>query len=153
MGEDNNGLHRSFLTTQLQSHPHFHGVLEFRDLYNLKVPNQFPQGYIFLEKNHFTCLVLLNREKCFYFDSCGNEKLKENFHLLSFLASLHVKTVVFNAKPIQTGCSDKCGLYCVFFLLRCITTEAKYQAFLDLFKRGCCFNDELIVALLNIDIT
>ena len=134
-------VYRSFLRRKLQTHPHFSGVPKLPDLFRQKLPRKYLQFFILQNKNHFTSLVIVDRDKCFYFDSCGNEDLGENDDLFNFVESLNLKTLVFNAKPIESSCSNKCGLYCLQFIFKFINTEEKYQNFLN------TYNYNTVVAL------
>lgn len=144
------GLHREYLIARLLHHPTFCGVFEFRELRWRKFPRRYPLSLIILDKAHFTSLVILNPETCFYFDSCGNEAIEENVKLFNFVRSLGLKTLVYNKKQVQSACSDKCGLYCLYYILQHVITLEKYQRFLDHFRPGCCSNESIIKTLLQL---
>ena len=143
------GLHRKYLLHHLTDHPNFLGVFEFEKLWWRKFARHYPQSMIILDKKHFTCLVILDRTKCFYFDSCGNENIGANRDLFELAKSLRLRTIVYNAKRIQSSCSDKCGLYCLYFIQQCVHDEKQYQLFLDKFNTNCCFNDTVVKSLLK----
>ena len=147
------GLHRKYLIKRLLRHPTFCGVFEFKELRWRKFPRRYPLSLIILDDVHFTSLVISNPKTCFYFDSCGNETIEENVKLFNFVRSLGLKTIVYNAKQIQSSCSDKCGLYCLYFILQHVITLEKYQQFLDHFRPGCCSSNESIIkALLQLTV-
>lgn len=143
------GLHRNYIQRQLRRHPQFKGVVSRQTLQHDLGPSLRPQqSVILLHRHHYTGLVLApDRKTCFYFDPLGANRLSKQVQQM--LRSLDVSTVVYNKKPVQTNQSDKCGLFCMYFVVKNIRTAFQFQTFLNTFKLASRRNDQLVQYLLN----
>ena len=143
------GLHRNYIQAKLQHKSGFRGVVSRRVLLTLKLGPR--QSVIILHRRHYTCLTLSEDMKtCFYFDPLGTCALSR--HLRRLFQSLCVATVFYNTKSLLTSQSDKCGLFCMYFIVKEISSAIQFQTFLDTFKPACAKNDQLVHLLLNREI-
>ena len=145
------GLHRNYIRNKLQHRSEFKGVVSRRVLQQqqtLGVRLGPRQSVIILHQRHYTSLTLSRDMKtCFYFDPLGTYNLSKNLRCL--FQSLCVETVFYNTKSVQTSQSDKCGLFCMYFIVKKIYSAGQFQTFLDTFKPACDKNDQLVHLLLN----
>ena len=96
---------------------------------------------IILDKKHFTCLVILDRTKCFYFDSFGVPIM--NIDIKNFLQKKY-KKVTYSEVCVQSFNSNKCGEFCISFL-KMVKDRKTYISFLKQFCNiDLSFNDNLI---------
>ena len=141
------GLHRNYIRNKLEHKSEFRGVVSRRVLqHQIRLGPR--QSVIILHRRHYTCLTLSEDMKtCFYFDPLGTSNLSNNLRCL--FQSLCVETVFYKTKSVQTSRSDKCGLFCMYFIVRKIYSAVQFQTFLDTFKPACDKNDQLVHFLLN----
>ena len=144
-------LHRNYIRNKLQHRPEFRGVVSRRVLQQQQqtLKRLGPrQSVIILHRRHYTCLTLSQDMKtCFYFDPLGTINLSKNLRCL--FQSLRVETVFYNRKSVQASQSDKCGLFCMYFIVKKIYSAIQFQTFLDTFKPACDKNDQLVHLLLT----
>ena len=109
-------------------------------------PQRFPASLIVNtdtskgKGKHWLALVL-DRNKCFYFDSFGLPILEEN--LLKFLEP-HYNVVTYSDVCVQHIDSNKCGEFCILFI-KFVNSKSTYEKFLsqfNLFK--IAENDDII---------
>ena len=146
------GLHRNYIRNKLQHRSEFRGVVSRRVLQQqqqtLGVRLGPRQSVIILHQRHYTSLTLSEDMKtCFYFDPLGTSNLTKT--LRGLFQSLRVETVFYNTKSVQASRSDKCGLFCMYFIVKQIYSAVQFQTFLDTFKPACDKNDQLVHLLLN----
>ena len=90
--------------------------------------------------------LIVSDGKCCYFDSFGCENL--NLDILNALKNVGIKRYNFNSKQIQSVYSDKCGFYCVAFILS-FCYGISYRKFIDIFSDDLAKNDEICLQFLN----
>jgi len=95
--------------------------------------------------SHWVGLIVSNG-KCCFFDSFGCENL--NLDILNTLKDVGIKRYNFNSKQIQSVYSDKCGFYCVAFILS-FCYGISYRKFIDIFSDDLAKNDEICLQFLN----
>ena len=66
-----------------------------------------------------------------------------------FNAILQDITVYYNKKPVQSSQSDKCGLFCMYFVVENIRNPHQFQTFLNTFSTVSRKNDQLVQYLLG----
>lgn len=141
------GLHRNYIRKKLQHRTEFRGVVSRRVLQQQQTLGP-RQSVIILHQRHYTSLTLSeNMKTCFYFDPLGTSNLTKT--LRGLFQSLRVETVFYNTKSVQASRSDKCGLFCMYFIVKQIYSAVQFQTFLDTFKPACDKNDQLVHLLLN----
>ena len=107
-------------------------------------PTEFPKSMIINtdETNqpgdHWVALVL-TKDKCYYFDSMGMPILEEN--IMNYIEP-HYNDIKYSNSRIQDLKSNKCGAFCVCFVLF-VTNDKTFRNFLKLFsKKNLSSNDE-----------
>ena len=90
--------------------------------------------------------LIVSDGKCSYFDSFGCENL--NLDILNALKNVGIKRYNFNSKQIQSIFSDKCGFYCVAFILS-FCHGISYRKFIDIFSDDLEKNDDICLQFLN----
>ena len=95
--------------------------------------------------DHWVGLVV-SGGKCQYFDSFGYENL--NLDILNVCKKAGIQRYVFSTKQIQPAYSDKCGFYCIAFVLSFIH-GISYRSFLNLFSDDLDKNDKICIQLVN----
>ena len=98
-----------------------------------------------LPGSHWVGLIL-SGGKCHYFDSFGRENL--NLDILNALKDVGIKRYHFNSKQIQPVYSDKCGFYCMAFILS-YCHGISYRKFIDIFSDDLEKNDDICLQFLN----
>ena len=143
------GLHRNYIRKKLQQEPKFRGVVSRKEVCQTVGPTLGSrQSVIILHQRHYTCLSLsADMKSCFYFDPLGVLNMSNQVYRM--LQSLSAKTVFYNRKSVQNTQSDKCGLFCMYFIVKNVYSPGQFQAFLDVFKPACHNNDHLVYLLLN----
>lgn len=143
------GLHRNYIKRRLRHNHQFRGVVSRRVLQHVLGKHLQPQqSVILLHRHHYTSLVLApNGKICFYFDPLGISRLSKN--VLHMLRTLDVTTVYYNKKPVQSSQSDKCGLFCMYFVVENIRNPHQFQTFLNTFSTVSRKNDQLVQYLLG----
>lgn len=143
------GLHRNYIQRKLQQEPGFRGVVSRQEFCRTVGPTLGSrQSVIILHQHHYTCLSLsADMKSCFYFDPLGI--LTMSNQVSQMLQSVCADTIFYNKKSVQNTHSDKCGLFCMYFIVKNIVGSSQFQAFLDVFKPACHNNDHLVYLLLN----
>ena len=95
--------------------------------------------------SHWVGLIISN-DNCYYFDSFGFENL--NLDILSSLKNVGLKYYHFNSQQIQPFYSDKCGFYCVSFILSFVYGMT-YSKFIEIFSIDLEKNDQICMQFLN----
>ena len=98
-----------------------------------------------LPGSHWVGLIL-SGGKCRYFDSFGRENL--NLDILTALKTVGIKSYIYNSRQIQPAVSNKCGFYCIAFVLSFIHGMS-YHSFLKLFSNDLEKNDEICLQFIN----
>ena len=141
------GLHRNYIRKKLQHRTEFRGVVSRRVLQQQQTLRP-RQSVIILHQHHYTCLSLsADMKSCFYFDPLGI--LTMSNQVSQMLQSVCADTIFYNKKSVQNTHSDKCGLFCMYFIVKNVVGSSQFQAFLDVFKPACHNNDHLVYLLLN----
>ena len=142
------GLHKNYLKQKLKHCPDFFDVVSSEMLCRIEV-NSYPINFILLDDGHFTVLGLPCAETCVLFNSLGSSGSVNN-HIVQFLRKHKVKHLLYNLQPIQTQISDKCGLFCIGFILFAVRNEKTFQLFMNLFDLHYKkHNDTIICHLLS----
>ena len=112
------GLHRKYIQKKLQQEPGFRGVVSHQDFCQTVGPTLGSrQSVIILHHHHYTCLTLsADMKTCFYFDPLGILNLSNEVYQM--LQSVSATTVFYNKKSVQNAQSDKCGLFCMYFVVK-----------------------------------
>lgn len=84
--------------------------------------------------------------KCRYFDSFGRENL--NLDILNVCQKAGIQRYQFSTKQIQPAYSDKCGFYCIAFVLSFIRGMS-YRSFLNIFSDELEKNDNICLQFIN----
>ncbi len=149
MSSSQSGLHRNYIQRKLVQEPGFRGVVSRQEFCQTVGPSLGPrQSVIILHHHHYTCLSLsADRKTCFYFDPLGILSLSNE--VAKMLQSVCAHTVFYNKKSVQTAQSDKCGLFCMYFVVKNVYSPTQFQTFLDVFTPACHNNDHLVYLLLN----
>ena len=92
-------------------------------------PSYFPSSLIIFTEKHWVALLLLNKKKCFYFDSEG--KKINDLILIQYLKPTYNK-ITYNCMKIQHEKSKKCGEFCLVFVPFC---GVEFQFISDQFLR------------------
>ena len=108
-------------------------------------PNTFPRSLIIntahsdTDGEHWVALLLQNN-RCFYFDSFGLPVLNKN--ILYFLRKY--KKVTYTDTCIQHLYSEKCGKFCIGFIKN-VNSKKSYDDFISQFEFVKLYkNDEII---------
>lgn len=143
------GLHRNYIQKKLQQEPGFRGVVSRQEFCQTVGPTLGSrQSVIILHRHHYTCLTLsADMKACFYFDPLGICNLSNEVYQM--LQSVCARTLFYNRKSVQNTQSDKCGLFCMYFIVKNVYEPIQFQAFLNVFKPACHNNDHLVYLLLN----
>ena len=95
--------------------------------------------------SHFIS-VIGNVKNIIYFDSFGEPC--DNPHVLKFMKSFN-KPIQMNNKQIQSTRSNFCGLYCLYFLIRCFQKKDTLKNFTRKFRSSKLIeNDNLLTKLI-----
>ena len=98
-----------------------------------------------LPGSHWVALIVSDG-KCRYFDSFGVENL--NLDILTVLKEVGITNYDFCSRQIQPLYSDKCGFYCVAFILSFVH-GISYRKFIDIFSDDLEINDKICLQFLN----
>ena len=90
--------------------------------------------------------LLVSSGKCHFFDSFGRENL--NLDILNACKKVGIKRYHFSTKQIQPVYSEKCGFYCIAFVLS-FTRGMSYRRFLKLFSDDLGNNDKICMRFIN----
>ena len=114
-------------------------------------PNKFPRSLIIntddssKSGDHWVGLVL-NKNKCYYFDSFGVPILEKN--IINFLNHRY-RTATVNNVCIQDTFSNLCGNFTIAFV-SLVRNEGQYKKFISIFDpQNLRKNDEIILKLLR----
>ena len=114
-------------------------------------PNKFPRSLIIntddssKSGDHWVGLVL-NKNKCYYFDSFGVPILEKN--IINFLNHRY-RTATVNNVCIQDTFSNLCGKFTIAFVSH-VRNEGQYKKFISIFDpQNLRKNDEIILKLLR----
>ena len=92
--------------------------------------------------SHFIS-VTGNKRKIIYFDSFGEPC--DNEHILKYMKSFK-KPIKVSKQQLQSVHSNFCGLYCLYFLIRCFLKNESLKNFLNHFGiKSLMKNDKLLL--------
>jgi len=112
---------------------------------NLPTITKFPCSLIINTDNHdrpgdHWVGLVLNKKKCFYFDSYGAPVLST--HILLFLCDKY-KEIVFSTKQVQSIYSDKCGHFAIAFITS-VHSIKSYEKFIHIFHSNNLIDNDNI---------
>ena len=109
------------------------------------VPLSFPKSLIintatFETGGEHWVAIVLQRKRCFYFDSFGLPIIDKN--ILHFLC--HYKKVTYTDVCIQNTFSDYCGKFCIAFI-KYVHSKHSYNEFINQFDFVNLYKNDLRV--------